>query len=1701
MAARLKALFGPGDALLGLRLSMVVALCMLAFGKAPVLAAPGDLDTSWGAGGKVTTDLMLRESPDNGRAVVVQPDGKVVVGGFITKAKSEPSETTSVLVEDDDFGLVRYNTDGSLDTSFNGTGIVTTDLGSSIDCIKSVTLQGTDIVVAGNSASGSKDCLAVARYNSDGSLDTGFGGTGKVVTSFGAQNSEAWAVAADGTDIIVAGTYRDGDRFYFGLARFKANGTFDVSFGGTGKVVTAVGSRADLGFAMVLDGTDVIVAGATATGASFDCAVVRYNRDGSLDTGFGGTGKVVTSVSAAFDYATAMVLDGTDIVIAGHAQNGSQYDFMVVRYNADGSLDTGLGGTGKVTFGMGAGDDFAYSVMIDGTDIIVTGDASNGSGQNFAVARLNSNGTLDSSLGGTGKVMTAGTGKSGAGALLGTDILVVGIAWSTGSSDFAVARYNSNGSLDTAFSSDGIVTTNLLMLPSDDYGRDLAIQPDGKFVVAGHTWLGLDMNRIVLVRYNRDGSLDSSFGTGGVVISAAGADQAASYAMVLDGTDIVVAGYANAGVDTENDFAVLRFKSDGSPDTSFGGDGIVTTDFGSTHDTALAITLDGSDVVVVGEAMTFDASSFPVRSDFAVARYNRDGSLDTAFGGTGKVTTSIGATFDSAYAVVMDGSDVIVAGGSTAGNENFALVRYNSDGSLDSSFSDDGKLTRAFGAAADAATAVIISSNRIIVAGYGKMGSDADVVMARYNRDGTLDTSFGIDGTVSAVVGGSIDYVRDIVMDGTDIILGGRVVVDNKSRLAVWRYNFDGSPDTGFGNDGKVVTAVGASDDRAHSLALDGSDIVLVGSSLNGVGYDLAVVRYKGGSNAKPVSSADSYNGAEDTTLNVAVAQGVLANDVDGEGGALQAELVAGPANGLLTLNPNGSFSYAPAANFNGSVTFTYRASDGVQIGNTQTVTLNIAAVNDPPTISPIANVSIAQGTATSALTFTIGDLDTAVGGLVVSRTSSNNTLVPLTGIVFGGSEANRTVTVTPNPVQSGTSTISITVSDGAGGTTTSSFVLTVIAKPNILNVNPYSAGVGTTVGVSGANYTVPGGVTSVTFNGIAASFTQNGSLINAIVPVGNVNGPVRVTTAGGTAVSASNFTLVPTPQVLSFSPLEGGYGTQVSFSGNNLLGATSVRVNGTRATEFTVVSKNLIRFTVPTGCLPGKISVVTPGGIGESANNFVVYPPPGIGAFSPATGNIGSTVSISGNYFSSVQSVKFNNQFTTSFLQVNNNLIRVAVPAGATTGKLTVITKGGSVVSSSTFTVILRPNIAVFSPTSGTPGTLVSFSGNNLSGVSIAFNGVPATSVTQVSASMVRAVVPAGATTGKVSATNSAGDVGVSSADFTVFQAPVIAGFTPVTGPVGTGVIITGSNFIGATAVKFNTTAAEFSVDNAGQITATVPAGATTGKITVTGPVGSGVSTQSFTVTAGTAPPAIAGFSPTSGAAGNTVVLVGTGFSGATTVQFTGAGNTRLPSNYRVDSAQQITATVPNDTVTGVIHVTTPGGTAVSNGVFTILKTPVIFSFTPATGPADTAVTLTGANFTGTTSVTFITPTGIAGAGFSLLSPTSIACNVPTNAITGKISVTNAFGTGQSTTNFLVAPRIETFTPATGPAGTVVTLNGRAFTGTTTVKFNGVAAVFTLVSPTQLQATVPVGATTGVISVTTPSGVGNSVGSFTVTP
>ena len=368
------------------------------------------IDTGFGGAGIATTDV---DYDDEAWGVAIQPDGKIVLGG---------QDRIGVAWADDDYAVVRYNADGTLDTATfnpagafgyqpNRAGMVTTQVGTLWDLGRPMVLQADGKIVVGGAVrvggGGGQYDFGVVRYNTDGSLDTATfgGGTGKVVTPLGTGND--WGndlvIQPDGKIILVGGSVNAS--IDVGLVRYNANGTLDGSFGAGGKVMTDLRGAEDWGAAVVRqpDGK-IIVAGHSSNGANTDFALVRYNgADGSLDTSFGSGGKVYTAIGPGDDKGQAAALqpDGK-IVVAGFAQNGSNTDFAVVRYNPDGSLDTTFGFGGTLTTPVGAGDDAASGVVLqsDGR-IVVVGQSYNTLTQDydFAMVRYNPDGSLDNTCG------------------------------------------------------------------------------------------------------------------------------------------------------------------------------------------------------------------------------------------------------------------------------------------------------------------------------------------------------------------------------------------------------------------------------------------------------------------------------------------------------------------------------------------------------------------------------------------------------------------------------------------------------------------------------------------------------------------------------------------------------------------------------------------------------------------------------------------------------------------------------------------------------------------------------------------------------------------------------------------------------------------------------------------------------------------------------------------------------------------------------------------------------------------------------------------------------------------------------------------------------------------------------------------------------------------------------------------------------
>jgi len=410
----------------------------------------------------------------------------------------------------------------------------------------------------------------------------------------------------------------------------------------------------------------------------------------------------------------------------------------------------------------------------------------------------------------------------------------------------SLSAHAAPGALDTAsFGSGGNVITAIGT--GRGVANAIALQPDGKIVVAGTCWnVNYDF---CLVRYLPSGALDTSFGSSGTIVTAIGTgrDVARARALALqpDGK-IVAAGECSDSFKTY--FCLARYLPSGALDTSFGLGGTILSASGTNYGYANAVALQPDGKIVAAGSCDNGSSA-----DFCLARYLPSGALDTSFNATGRAITAIGASYDFAKALALQPDGKIVAAGvcSNSSNEDFCLARFLTSGALDTSFGTGGKVLSAIGASHDDSSALAIQPDgKIVAAGGCRDGSHhLDFCLARFLTSGALDTSFNTTGTVITAIGASNDvaYALAVQPDGKIVAAGG---CDNGSHenFCLARYLPSGTLDTTFGSGGTVTSAIATSENRALALALqpDGK-IVAAGYCWNGSGTDFCLARYEGG--------------------------------------------------------------------------------------------------------------------------------------------------------------------------------------------------------------------------------------------------------------------------------------------------------------------------------------------------------------------------------------------------------------------------------------------------------------------------------------------------------------------------------------------------------------------------------------------------------------------------------------------------------------------------------------------------------------------------------------------------------------------------------------------------------------------------------------------------------------------------------------
>jgi uncharacterized delta-60 repeat protein len=624
--------------------------------------------------------------------------------------------------------------------------------------------------------------------------------------------------------------------------------------------------------------------------------LIRFNADGSLDTAFGGTDGVVSSaLNSATGTDMALQADGK-LVVAG-AQ-------WIARYNSDGSFDTSFGTGGKVN-NSGSTTTFGAAVQAGGKIVIAGGD-----GTNLGLARYDSGGNLDSSFGVGGKVTTSfgSSGSVGGYSLVSQPdgkLVVAGYALGAASADFALVRYNSDGSLDTTFGAGGKVTTDFAS--RSDAAFSVTIQADGKLVAAGYTGgSGMNSSDFSLARYNVDGTLDASFGNAGkVATDISSTEQAESVKIQPDGK-IVVAGYSYVGpAPTKSDLVLLRYNSNGSLDSSFGSGGKVVADLGSNHDeaTSLVIQPDGK-ILVVGTDGIGQSSA----TDIALVRYNSDGSLDTSFG------ADTGAALSGPAFFVEDGSPTVLnaraavhdaelaAAGSYSG-ASLMLARHGGADSLDV-FGRTGNL------------AALTEGGNVVLSGL-------TIGTVTHNSAGMLLLTFGADATEARVN----EAMRDITYVDASDTPGALVQID-------WSFS-DGN--SGAQGSGGALTAAGST--TVHVTAVNDLPVATVPAGFSTPdNIDHAITGLS-------VSDPDStflltFITVQHGTLTIAAVGGAF---VSGSGtGSIT--LGGSAAQIAATLAAANNVLYHSTAGFHGTDSLSIHSVDGDGIGATATVAIEVTA-------------------------------------------------------------------------------------------------------------------------------------------------------------------------------------------------------------------------------------------------------------------------------------------------------------------------------------------------------------------------------------------------------------------------------------------------------------------------------------------------------------------------------------------------------------------------------------------------------------------------------------------------------------------------------------------------------------------------------------------------------------------------------------
>jgi len=734
-------------------------------------------------------------------------------------------------------GVSRHLADGSLDVGFGVDGRVVLDF-QPRDLV--IQADGRIAVVGGDTGPLLEQDWRVACLMPDGTLDSGYGTDGEIELDWFGSGDEALsaALAADGSLVVGGRAFDPSAGTAFAVAIFDTQGT--RQFWRATKL--AAGTADICNRVLVQDDGKIICAGLIRNFSNAVMVVLRYESDLDFDTDFGTDGlAVVTFPEGPAEAQHAVLLSGGEILLGGFVDDADDWALALARLTSAGALDTSFSTDGMAMTQLpGSDTESIRGLLPDGNRILAT--VFDQDRPDFLVAGFTSDGALDATYGQSGLAEIDFNGLVDASsAIVGHQgqVLVGGGAAAQQRAariDLGLVRLDGEGALDPAFSGDGRRQDGLSG-PVTAWTTDAVRRDDGGVVTVGYVGPSFDSREVLVTAFNANGSPDTAFGEQGSVTADFdnGMDEARAVARLADGR-LLVAGVVRPDPGTD-DIALARFLADGSLDTSFGDQGWAVVDLDGNTDAARDLVVQPDGKILVGGDGTFPSHGFT--HDFAVVRFNADGTLDAAFGVGGVARLSVD-TFDEAAAISLQANGQIILGGSSDGD--YVVARFDSDGSLDTDFGTDGIVVYDFLGQFDFMRDLLViddwdgQGERILAVGMARNGGssplDEDFAAVMMDADGLLETGFGSGGQVVRDISGGQDQAASVVVAASNLVLAGRV--GSPQDFGAWALTSAGADAAGYFAGGAVFTAdfAGSSDEVLAVLA-DGEALLLAGQSFH----------------------------------------------------------------------------------------------------------------------------------------------------------------------------------------------------------------------------------------------------------------------------------------------------------------------------------------------------------------------------------------------------------------------------------------------------------------------------------------------------------------------------------------------------------------------------------------------------------------------------------------------------------------------------------------------------------------------------------------------------------------------------------------------------------------------------------------------------------------------------------------------------